>query len=395
MYHLTIPIAELYALTGQTLVLDLIKAHEGLEIPTHLKERQKKRIDMVHKGERLDFIPIKADIRWWLIEKYHDGTLQEALADCDTEKIVMCSYGVFGPGESEPVPGVTSDAVWEGPPVKYVNSGYPGNKRTVRVTTSAGTITASERYASRSFAVTEYPVKTIDDLRVVKDIYEKRAAHASQIPVGGAPQTPIQNMLLILAGVENTVFLLEDYREEVENFMDFLDEIQMPVIEHIAQNNKSVGFCENYSADIIYGYFDRYLKPQLLKRKQIANKYGATLGVHHDGKLQPLLGKLWELGVGYANGITSAPSGDVDMKDLRAIAGEHMVLHDIIPQCVFMDEFDIGAFKEYIWQAVDIFKNDNRVIFGIGDMLPCTADIKRLEIMIDIIMKATYAPSGG
>lgn len=146
---------------------------------------------------------------------------------------------------------------------------------------------------------------------------------------------------------------------------------------------------ENYSADNSSGYFDQYLSPQLQRRSQIAQKYGADLGVHHDGKLQPLFGRLQEVGVTYANGITAAPSGDVELEDIRAIAGDRMVLKDIIPQSIFMDSYDIGAFKEYIARAAELFRADHRVILGIGDMLPCTSDLKRLEIMVDMITKLT------
>lgn len=66
-----------------------------------------------------------------------------------------------------------------------------------------------------------------------------------------------------------------------------------------------------------------------------------------------------------------------------------VIVYVAIPQCVFMDEFDIGAFRDYIWRAAEVFKDDYRVVFGIGEMLPCFADIKRFEIMIDIIMKCT------
>ncbi len=39
--------------------------------------------------------------------------------------------------------------------------------------------------------------------------------------------------------------------------------------------------------------------------------------------------------------------------------------------------------------AAELFRADHRVILGIGDMLPCTSDLKRLEIMVDMITKLT------
>jgi len=98
---------------------------------------------------------------------------------------------------------------------------------------------------------------------------------------------------------------------------------------------------------------------------------------------------LKEAGVNYTNGITAAPSGDVELEQLRKIAGDDMLMCDIIPQCIFMDHYSIDFFKNYIKRAAEVFRGDNKVILGIGDMLPCTADIKRYEIMIDIIMEGS------
>jgi hypothetical protein len=392
MYRLSRPIAELLTLTGEGLDPHFMRAVKDLTISERMRNVQRQRLDMALRGEKLDFAPINADTRWWFAERYHEGTLQKDLEGRDIDKILMCSLESVPLQTVEPLQGVSFQTFWEGPPVRYANEGFPGSKRTVTYTTPLGGITASEAYASRSFGVVEYPVKAVEDLKVVRYIYEQRAKNiCGDLPATSwcAPMTPIQILIVHLAGIECASFLLADYQSEVEEFMDFLDEIHRPAIEYLARHNKLVFSVENYSADNSSGYFDQYLGPQLLKRSQIAEKYGAMIGVHHDGKLQPLFGRLRGAGVKYINGITAAPAGDVELEELRAIAGEDVILNDIIPQAIFMDEYDIGAFKEYIWRAAGFYKNDSRVIFGIGDMLPCISDIKRFEIMIDIIMKAT------
>jgi len=304
----------------------------------------------------------------------------------------MCSFPRSTPPAIDPTPNIEIEERWEGEPVQYQNGGYPGHKRIVTVHTPVGSVTAAEAYASRSFGIVEYPVKEVEDLNVIRYIYEQRAKYADMNPVLAdwcAPLTPLQTLIVQLAGIETTAFLLLDEPDEVESFMDFLEEIHMPVIEFLAQKQKMVLSVENYSADNSAGYFDRYLGPQLQHRSQIAQRYGADLGVHHDGKLQPLFGRLKEVGVTYANGLTAAPSGDVEPEDIRRLAGDRMVLQDIIPQSIFMDSYDIGAFKEYIARTAELFRADHHVILGIGDMLPCTANLKRLEIMIDIVTKLT------
>ncbi len=392
MYQLSLPLVGLHTLTGEFLNAQYREATKHLSRSEDLTQKQQQRMDLAFQGKRLDFLPIDVDTRWWFAEHYHDGTLESAVQDCDLDKILMCSPLAAVPPAIEPIPGIEIKEHWEGEPVRYQNGGYPGRKRSVTIHTPVGSVTAAEAYASRSFGIVEYPVKEVEDLQVVRYIYEQRAQHAKAVSSAAdwcAPLTPIQTLIVQLAGIETTSFLLADEPEETEAFMDFLDEVHRPVIEFLAKERKMVFSVENYSADNSSGYFDQYLGPQLQRRSQIAQKYGADLGVHHDGKLQPLFGRLQEVGVTYANGITAAPSGDVELEDIRAIAGDRMVLKDIIPQSIFMDSYDIGAFKEYIARAAELFRADHRVILGIGDMLPCTSDLKRLEIMVDMITKLT------
>ena len=392
MYRLSTPVVELYCLTGEPISTPLRESVAGLNVSKQVLDEQQERLRSVFRGERLDHIPVSADLRWWFAERYHDGTIKEDLKGCNLDKIIACSLGQteFSPPlKVEPLQEVNAEVIWEGKPVKYVNGGYPGSRRTIRISTPVGCISAVEGYASRSFGFEEYPVKTIEDLKVVRYIYEKRAQHStSQLPIKGwcAPMTPIQLLIVHLAGIVNTSFLLMDHKEEVEDFMCFLEEIHKPVVEFLAQNNDMLFSVENLSAEISGGYFDNYLGPQLLRRSRIAEKYGASIGIHHDGRLKPLFGRLKESGVKYTNGITANES---EIEGLREAAGSDMIMADIIPQYIFMEEYDQKDFEKFIRNTADVFKNDNKVILGIGDMLPCISDIRRFETMIDIIADYT------
>jgi hypothetical protein len=392
MYRLSRPIAELYCLTGESMDTPLRKAVEGIKVSEQVLDEQRKRIAGVFKGERADYIPVSADIRWWLAENYHDGTLEEGLKGCDLDKIIACSLRTnsLAPSiKTEPLPDIETEEIWSGRPVQYVNGGYPGSVRTLKISTPAGCLTATEAYASRSFGILEYPVKTLGDLKVVRYIYEKRASHSTgNIPDISwcAPMTPIQVLIVQLAGIINTSFLLSDHQEEVEDFMLFLEDIHKTVIEYLAQKTDMVFSVENLHSEVSGGYFDRYLGPQLLRRSRFVEKYGASIGVHHDGKLGRLFGRLKESGVKYVNGITPSSS---ELETLREAAGSEIVMHDIIPQYIFMPQYPQKDFEQYIRHAAEIYRNDNKVIFGIGDMLPCVSDIRRFETMIDIITDCT------
>jgi hypothetical protein len=391
MNRLAGSIMGLYALGGEHINQDLFKALQGYSVSEEAKKRHNERVESVLKFEKPEFIPVSADIRWWIVEKWHDGTLQKELENCDLERVLLSVAYAIGnqPQKISPIPEIQVEEKWSGKPVVYVNGGYPGTKREITVNTPIGSLRASEEYASRSFGITEYPVKTIEDLKVVRYIYEQTSKYGPGEVSGCAPMVPIQILLIHLAGVENTVYLMDDYKEEIEEFLFFLEEIFKPVFTAFAKERKVVFSVENFSSDISGGYFDSYIAPVLHQRSKIAAEYGAVIGVHHDGKLAPMVGKLKECGVGYINGITAAPSGDLEPEDIRKVVGEGVVLVDIFPQSIFMSDYNEEDFVAYVKRVAEFYKNDHGIIFGIGDMLPCVGEIKRFEMMIKMVEEIT------
>jgi hypothetical protein len=383
--QLSRPVIDLYVQNGRTIQGDLDRALDGLERSEELLADRDRRIADVFQGRKSGPLPMWADTKWWIVEQYHDGTLEDALKDIDVPRVIAASRipkSIVPPSDPEPVPGVTREESWSGPPVRYAYGGYPGTTRTVRVSTSVGSLVATETYASRSFGVVEYPIKTRKDLDVARHIYELIETHAPKTFKGGgfsAPLTPLQLILTRLAGVENGIFLLYDEREAVSDFMGFLDEIHLPVVEYLTGRNGRVFSVENLAADVSAPFFDEYLGPQLARRSEICRNHGAVYGIHHDGCLQPLFSRLQEAGVEYVNGVTAAPSGDVEPERLRELAGNRMVIHDILPQAIFLPDYDREEFEAYLDRVFRFYRDDPRIIFGIGDMLPCNGSIERFE----------------
>jgi hypothetical protein len=344
-------------------------------------------------------MPFRADLRWWVAERYHDGTLQDDIAGHDFEKLICWSItpAPAPPFEApEPIPGIREDVTWSGEPVRYARGGFPGNKRTVRVVTERGTLTAAECHASRSYALVEHPVKTVEDLRIVRHIIELQAKFSSRPLLRGwlciAPLTPLQMFLVHLAGIERGAFMLLEDRDDVEATFRLIEEIQQPVIESLAQQNKVLLSVENLTSDISGGYWDKYLGPQLAARSAIAARHGATYGIHQDGRLRPLLGRLREAGVRYVNGVTAAPSGDAEPKQIREMGGEDLVIQDILPQCIFEPYYHEDDFRRYVDEVISFYRDDRRMIMGIGDLLPIDGLLGRVEYVCQKLVELTSSP---
>jgi hypothetical protein len=61
-----------------------------------------------------------------------------------------------------------------------------------------------------------------------------------------------------------------------------------------------------------------------------------------------------------------------------------IVIEGIIPQSIFSPWFGEEQFEEYIRNVMRCFKNDYRIVLGIGDMLPLDGKILRVEKTVKI-----------
>lgn len=394
MLRLNRPLVDLYCLTGKSMDAEWLRELSCITIPNaeELAKKQQARIKAIYRGERIDRLPFSADLRWWFCEHHHDGTLLKDLAGIDLGKVFAGPVPKYSPPKEEPedpLPGVEEEIIWSGKPVKYVNGDYPGSVRTVELRTKYGMLTATEKYAGRSFGITEHPVKSAEDLKIVRFIYEQRAKHSIEPNHTNwyPSMTPIQAFLIELAGIERAIYILYDSTREVEATMDCMEEAFEPVFEFLAKNSSAdmIISTENISADISAGYWDEYLAPQLSRRAEVINKHGKVYGIHHDGVLLPILGWLGDVGIGLVNGVTSKPSGDVDPLELREIAGPDMILWDILPQIIFTPVFSDQEFEAYVKRVVEFYREDNRIVLGIGDMLPANGKLERVVQTVEII----------
>lgn len=377
----------LYVLTGECIDPAGINAYAPL-VPEEVRREQAEQIRRIVAGEKPAFLPFSADLRWWFAEKWHAGTLDRDLEGVDWTCIPLRAAGQrvslydvsFEPGSD-----IRVQSHWSGQPVQYVRGGYPGDRHTLEIHTPVGMLRAVERYTSHTFGIVEYPVKTVDDLRVLRYLFDKvritPIPAEARPPAGGmgGPKTPMQAFIVELAGIEHTAFLMADARDEMEETMSLMARVERQIYEIAAASEiGSVGICENLSADNSAGYFDRYIGPQLAEWADLLHAHGKRLSIHQDGKLQPLLGRLQEVGVDLVNGITAAPAGDVEVSDLRRIAGERIVLQDILPQTIFTPAYSEERFEEFIREALLCLKDDPRIILGIGDMLPMDGLLTRV-----------------
>lgn len=191
---------------------------------------------------------------------------------------------------------------------------------------------------SNSWHPIEFPVKTIEDILAMTDIFEdvvvnldpdglKKAQDQSKaigqdaLTTNGIGESPLMYWVEWMAGVENAHFLLMDYQPEVETLFDAM---------HAALMVKTRILCEHSPADVFYlientsttlispGQYRKYCASHIGEHANVTNAAGRSLVLHMCGHLKALLPDLDQIPAQAFEAFTSPTLGNTSLLDGRS-----------------------------------------------------------------------------
>lgn len=271
--------------------------------------------------------------------------------------------------------------------------------RTCRVTTwrcRAGTLRQMSRYLQEAFcwAVVEYPVKTPADLAVVREIvrgrryvpnpqrYLARQAAVGELglPCVILPRAPLAALMAEWAGVMGACYLVADAPGEVEETLSALrEEFARGLQAAVGSPAPLLHLGDNLSAQNVGSLFDRYLQEDYECAARALHGAGKYVAVHLDGTLRGLLGRLAQTGVDAIESITPKPVGDMALEELRAAAGEKVILWGGVPGAMFAPPFTVKDIDCQVECIRGLFEDRGRFIVGSADQVPPNGDIRRVR----------------
>ncbi len=256
---------------------------------------------------------------------------------------------------------------------------------------------------SRGGHLTEYPVKTVNDLKILKYII-KHSTFNFSLPVFNLAKriigdrgvvgtyyarSPFMSLIIEHMGFERTIINLRRYPNEMEDLMNFIDEKQDDMYEILCKSPiKILNFGENIDCNLSPPiYFEKYLIPYYEKRVKQFHRAGKYCHIHMDGSLRNLLPYLEGLPFDGLEALTAKPQGDVTLKELQKSIGNKILL-DGIPSILFLPQYSFKYVKEYTYKVLEMFSPN--LILGVSDELPPNADFRKVEIIAEIVKK--YVP---
>ncbi|KPJ55989.1 MAG: hypothetical protein AMS16_03195 [Planctomycetes bacterium DG_58] len=213
------------------------------------------------------------------------------------------------------------------------------NTETIFYTTPRGRMRSIRRFdvPSQAWHPIEYPIKTLDDVRRMREVYEdckveldgveleKGRARVKEVGQSACVNqciatTPLMWFVEHFAGVENAHLFLADYTEEVEAFFEAMHRVICRKAEISAEHSPADMFymIENTSTSLISpSQFRQYCMPQLRAVTDIVNAHNRLMVYHMCGLLKDVLPDIATLGAAGIEAFTAPTLGNTTLLDGR------------------------------------------------------------------------------
>lgn len=244
----------------------------------------------------------------------------------------------------------------------------------------------------------EYPIKTIDDLKVMKYILENTEITYSDINFKKAEKlfgdrgvvstylwhSPYQKLIIEYIGFSGTIIFLKRYKTQTEEFMNYLEQCDNKMYELVAKSPlKIINFGENIDANLSPPpFFEKYLIPYYEKRIAQLKRVNKFCHIHIDGSLKDLLVYFSDLPFDGYEALTALPQGDVSLEEIKDSIGDKILL-DGIPSILFLPEYSKKYVEDYTEKVLRTFFPN--LILGISDELSPNGDIRKVKMISKIV----------
>ena len=273
------------------------------------------------------------------------------------------------------------------------------DERVIRHETAFGMLTTRfTRGPDGDWWLTEYPLKSVDDLKAARALIEARsytidtsdlAALREDVGEGGSialelPMRPYSEMLHAFVGwSEGLMLFAGDGRPALLEMLAILEDKVQGLVEQVAALPGDLLL----SPDNLDG---QYISPRVFRdhfagsyRRTIeaAHRQGKPLVVHVGGPIRRILPLLAEAGIDGVEGIAGPPQSDATLAEARQLAGPGVTLWGGVPQDLLQDIHEQEEFQAGIAEALRQAVGDSRMILGVANRVPVDAEFARLQAL--------------
>lgn len=255
---------------------------------------------------------------------------------------------------------------------------------------------------SCSYHPVEHPCKTVEDVKVMTEIYndtsyepdKDQVAEARErinslkdrgLVVAMAGESPLMIWIEILAGVENGHYMLLDHEDEVEALFEAIHGDFIRRTEVLAGHSPcdAVYLMENTSTTLISpDQYQKYCARHLPAYAEIINASGKKTIIHMCGLLKELLPQVARQPVAAFEAFTSPPVGNTTLRDGREACPEICLIGGTNAR-LWMHDADtiIGEIKSHL----DELPHHRGVVVTSAGVMPPVATPETIKAVCDFV----------
>ena len=284
------------------------------------------------------------------------------------------------------------------PSVKYSTS-TDGDAHIYTTTTPVGAIRRVESPTSDSPRIVEFPVKTKDDLRVVRYLIEganyepDTETYLADLERHGnramttalVPRVNVMRLFIEYCGFEDGVYLLHDAPEEVRSFTDVADAADLRYCRALLETPAEfINYGDNIHCDMLPPpLLKEYVMPAYHQRNELLQPAGRFTFSHWDGDVRTIIPYARETGMDGLEAITFQPMGDATFEMIEEHMGKDMVLVDGICATSFLPFVSMEEFDAEVRMLIDHLHP--RLVLGVSDEPPPDAEYRKLQRVTEIV----------
>ena len=245
----------------------------------------------------------------------------------------------------------------------------------------------------------EYPVKSLDDLRLAVEIAASRRyvintegldAWLASVGEDGVvplelPMQPYSDLLHTLVGWGEGLLLMRGAGKDLVNTIiaELEAKLRALVPQIAALPGDLLLAADNLDGQYISPrIFGEHLEQSYAATAASAHESGKHLVVHIGGPGRRLAPLLAEAGVDAIQGVSGPPQGDATLTEARESCGPEVVLWGGVPQDLLSMAREYEMFERSVREVVDVAAGDSRVILGVADRVPPQAELERLKALV-------------
>lgn len=270
------------------------------------------------------------------------------------------------------------------------------------IETPVGSVRSVYSMSGNTKFKTEAFIKTPEDIKVMQYIEENtnwtqdydrffeidKRIGDSGIASPSVPLTPIQELLQSEIGIEGFTYLLYDYPDELEEFMQVRHSKNLEAYRLMAQSPRDmqvfIAYEDTSTTVMSPAWYSMYCKDYINEYADIMNSSGKMYITHMCGKLSGMLDELKQGRMLGIDSVCPGPTGDLPAAEALSQLCDKIIIGGIDPpQLKAMSEDETAEYARKIIQDTAPYKN--RFILSTGDATPFGTPIQNLITVSKIV----------